>query len=867
MDIHPPKIGLSFLRWFCQEELLDAIEGDITELYFRRRKKMKKWKADFLFLWNIFTFFQPFAFKKGNKGQLNSKDMFFHYLKISLRDIRSLKVFSIINLLGLSIGITASIIIGLHAISILTFDRIHENRDNIYLSYKERITPDGTQATYDTWIPMADRLKSTYPSIEKAAMLGTEGVTIIKGEEFIPSELSYTVQDLFDIFTFKFVERKKDDFFPNPSSILLSNSEARRLFGNQSAIGREVQLYLNQDDTTVRYTVSGVYADLPANSSIQPDMLVDISSFSWYDSYKNNWGTSWLSTWIKTDGSVSETELESQFPSLVESIWDKKVRENTQFKLLPLTDNYDTRLGDMDDAWILFFIALGILIIAGINYMNLSTASGSTRKREIGLRKVLGARGTQVSVQFFVESFTYTFISVISALILCYLFIPFVNDYFELELSFSSIFTLEGLGSILVILILFTLFSGSYPAIYLAQFKGVEHSVNRFRGLRDGWVRNGLMLIQFAFAILLITSALLIRNQLVFLTEKNMGFNENKLIFINASSRAFVDREAGAQRLAAYKNTIKSYSFVESVSSSRHVPTNWTGSHTFVRPQGWTGDPLRMRFTMVDGGFFSTFEIPVKKGRDFLTDESGDQRESVILNEAAYKAFGFDTVDIPVIIIGSGQYNVVGTVEDFHYETLRNEVAPTLHFHRTAENPAHRYISVRLKEGASLNDALIKMGDEWNKLGAIEPFDYQFADAAVAEMYQEEQRFLGLVSLFTVISISIALMGLYGLTIFLIDRKKKEISIRKVIGATIPQIISLVYREYTVWVLIAIVLGGTLSVYFYRNWVTDFYYQLPVSSFIVLFSVLLVVAMVAVTAGFHALKAATSNPVRYLREE
>ena len=771
-----------------------------------------------------------------------------------------------INLLGLSVGITASILIGLHSISILTFDSVHKKRDRIFLSYKERVTPDGTQATYDTWVPMADRLKSTYPSIKKAAMISSFGVTLVKGEEYLPSSISYTNEDLFDIFSFEFSEGGDGTFFPNPSTLLIAESEAKRIFGEESALGKEVEVYLNQMDTTIRYTVNGVFKDFPGNSSLQPEMIVSISSFNWYEDFENNWDRSWLLTWILTDGNTSKETLESQFPELVERIWNKKTRENTHFKLLPLSENYDTRIGDIQDAWLLFFIALGILAIAGINYMNLSTASSSTRRKEIGLRKIMGAPKSQISTQFFAESFLYTTLSVMIGLLLTYLLIPFVNNYFDLELSFNSLGSPGGIGGILLLLIVFTLFSGSYPAIYLAQFRGVEHAVSRVRGIRDGWIRNVLMLVQFAFAILLISTALLIRNHIVTITDKDMGFSEDQLVFIEASPRDFANREVGAQRLSTFKNNLGSLPFVKSASSSRHVPTDWSGAHTFVRPQGWTGDPLRMRFTFMDADFFETFEIPFAQGRSFYEDEAGEEMGSVILNEAAYRAFGFDTVDIPVIAIGSDQINVIGVVEDFHFESFRNEVAPTLHFHRTEDNPVHRYITVRL-EGNSINEALVALGEEWEKMGAIEPFRYRFADEAVAELYESERQFLSLVTLFTVISILISVMGLYGLTVFLINRKKKEISIRKVIGASVSQIINLVYREYVLWVVVAILIGTSLSIFFYRSWVEAFFYQTPISSVLIFLSVLIVVGLIAFTAGYHALRAAHSNPVKYLREE
>ncbi len=788
-----------------------------------------------------------------------------NYIKLAIRNIQNHTSYSFINLSGLSIGLAAAIIISLYAINILSYNKNHADKDRIFLAYKERVTPTGVQPTYDTWIPMADRLKSTYTQVEEAAMTNFSSCMVIKDKEYLEEDILYSEESLFDIFTFKF-RNQADNYFQGQNSVVISESIAAKYFAKENAIGQELEIFLRQEDTTMRFTVSGVFEDQPENSFFRVPIIIQIEAIPGFDEYTNNWGSSFLETWVKLDKKENRAILEAQFPELVESIWDSEVASRTNFKLLPMQDLYDTLVGDSNDAWIMIYIALGIMIIASINFMNLATARSSYRSREIGLRKVLGAIIPQIRTQFLVEAVLYTFIALVAGLIIVFFTIPYINTLFGLSLDFNDLISFQGLIALLAIAILIGIVSGSYPAFYLSTISIMQ--VLRKTGITGGAksFRNALIVIQFGLAVLLICGALLIRNQLMFMYERDMGFEGDQLLFINASPSDFTDTEIGATRINSFKKNIANYPFVERVTASRHIPTEWSRSFTFVRTPGWSGDPLRMRYTYVDANFFDTYGIELVQGRNFLPDLEGHQRESVILNQAAFEALNLDTAVNPALAFGERRISVVGVAKDFNFETLRNEIEPTLHFHRTADHPVHNHLTVKIQEGTGVS-FLTTLEDEWNSLDAINPFRYAFADQSIQSMYETETQFLGLMSFFTAISIIIACLGLYGLTVFVIEKKRKEISIRKVVGADIKEITQLIIMDFAPWVGLAIVIGGIASVLFFNSWVESFFYQAPIDYSIFILSAVLVILLVGVTVSFHTVNAALANPVKYLREE
>ncbi|MEQ8469959.1 MAG: FtsX-like permease family protein [Marinoscillum sp.] len=861
----PPNWPDKLLSRFCRPELADEILGDLHEAFHWRVDTIGVKSARRKFIWECLKSIKPSNLRSFHHLSLNTM-IIRNYLKIAFRNLLKRKSFSFINIFGLATGVAAFILIFLYAIQILTFDDFHEKKDSIFLVYKERITPDGTQPTYDTWVPMKDRLLSEYPDIQSGARVYSTEARVIKNNQYIEENILYTDESFFDVFSFRLKFGNSDQPFQDKSSIVLLPEIALKYFGKENAIGEEMELFIPDEDTTLRFYVSGILAEYPTNTSLQPNMVIQMEGLPFYPRYASRWDNSFIETYVLLDDPNSAQSLELAFPNLVESIWGAEVMDNTNFKLLPYTAYYDNFVGSKKDARTLVFIGLGILLIAIINFMNLSTAQASQRSKEIGLRKVLGAFKGQLRSQFMTEAMVVSLLSALFGVGLVLLGTPYFNEFFGVTISLLQYPITQVLVFIFMLTLLLGFLSGSYPALYLSSVKVLDVLRQKFSFGKSVGLRNALVIVQFAIAVFLISSTLLIRNQIYYMADKDMGFDPGETLIINASAGDFLDRDQGIVKLNTFKNELKSKSYMKAVTMSRSVPTFWTRSFMFVRPDGWTGDPLRMRFTYLDAHFFDTYDIEIKYGNHFLPDSEGDQRNSVILNEAAMKAFEFTPENNNVIKIGETSINVVGVVEDFNFESLQNEVAPTLMFHRTAEHAVHRYITCKM-EMTGLSSKMEEIEAMWKNLGATKSIDYTFMNDRIDRLYESEQRYMALITLFSIISIIIACLGLYGLTLFIIEKRQKEISIRKVLGAEVKGLISLIFKDFAKWVIAAFAIGIPVVIYFISGWLENYHYRIDISWITFAMTLITIIVLVTITVGYQSLRAANSNPVKYLKDE
>ncbi len=861
----PPVWADRLLNYFCRPDYADEILGDLHEAFYWRLKEKGAVKAKARFTWEVIKSLRPKNLKSFYHLSLNTM-IFRNYIKIALRTLLKRRSTSFINIFGLSIGTVAFVLIFLYAYQIISFDDHHQNKERIFLAYKERITPDGTQATYDTWVPMKDRFLSDYSQVKAATRIYETSSRVIKNNQYIDEDVMYTDESFFDVFSFPLLHGNDRNIFGNKQSVAISAEMAVKYFQKENAIGEVMEIFLPEEDTTLLFQVSAVLDKYPTNNSYQPNLIVSMEGLPFYPEYASSWSSSFLETFVLLDQKGSAADLEASFPDLVESIWGLEVRDNTNLKLLPFGEYYDTFLGSKEDAYTLLFIGFGILLIAAINFMNLSTAQASQRMKEIGLRKVLGAIRGQLRTQFITEAFVTSLMAIMLGLVLVYFIIPYFNDFFEVSISFSVFSPIEVFTFFIVLAIAMGILSGSYPAVYLSSMKSIDALQQKMGFGGSVNFRNVLVVLQFSIALFLITSAIMIRNQISYMTNKNMGFDTESTITFVASAGSFTDREQGIVRLNTFKEELRNKSYINEVAMSRVVPTNWTRSFTFVRPDGWNGDPLRMRYTYVDANFFNTYGINLKYGNHFLSDSEGNQRESVILNEAAMRAFEFDPSEPNVIKIGERRLNVVGIVEDFNFESLQIEIAPTLIFHRTGDHPVHRFISCRMNM-SNLPEKLEEIERMWNQLGSTNEFTYYFLSDQIQTLYEAEKRYLGLVTMFSALAIVVACLGLYGLTLFIIEKRRKEISIRKVLGAEISGILRLIFQDFTKWVIISFVLSVPFVLFFMTDWLEGYHYRIPISWITFAVTLALVFFLVLLTVGYQSLRAASTNPVNHLKDE
>lgn len=783
------------------------------------------------------------------------------YLTIAIRSLLKRKVNSFINIFGLALGIAAAIVIVLFARYELTYDQHHKNSANTYIVYKERITPNGIQPTYDTWVPLMNKLQAEYPEVDLGTRLYPTGLSLEVGNQRFEERCYYVDPSYFEVFDFPLELGNNQQPFEQKNSVVISKEMATKFFGNTNPIGQEITVNFNQI-----YTVSGVLQDYPQNGFIGEQILLPIESDPQYEEMKDSWRGSFLFTCITLSENADQADLAAKFPELVTNIWDEEMASRTNFKLLPLHEAYDTFVGDSRDSYILLYIALGIILIAATNFMNLSTARSMDRAREIGMRKVLGAAKSQVATQFMCEAIIISFLALVLGLLLANVALPYINSMYDMELFIPYLSEPLVIPALLLFGLFLGLLSGSYPSFFLANFRILESLNNTFNKKLSGLrIRNVLVVFQFTISILLIVGTLTIARQINFIKSADMAFNKENLVVIPVAERDFEDREEARLKLATFRDELSKHTTVRSLTSSRHVPGRWSGSNLFVRPEAWEGDPMRMRYTFMDANFFNSYEIELKDGPGFLPDSEGDQRQSVVVNEAAMKAFGWTDIQDKNLVIGNNKIQVVGLIRDFNYETLRSEIDPILHFHRTPSNGAHRYLTLRVAED-DLPETLSFLESKWKILDPSRSFDYFMVAEDFRELYANEDRMLAMVKIFAFLSIFISCLGLFGLLSFNLDKRMKEIGIRKVLGASTANLAVLITNEFTKLIMIAFLIAIPIAYYAMNGWLSDFAYHISVGWQVFVLALVLTVGLAFLTISFKTIKAANANPVDSIYE-
>jgi putative ABC transport system permease protein len=797
------------------------------------------------------------------------RPMLKNYFTIAIRNLWKQKGYSFINVAGLSIGIAAAILISLYASNELTYESFHKNADDLYLVYKERITPAGSQDTYDTWVPLKNELEETYPNVIRAARTFTGNVWVEAGGKHFQETVVYTDAELFEMFTFPLIKGNNERPFPSLQSIVISQDIAHKYFGNEDPIDRVLRLAYARD-----YVVSGVLEKIPQNSSIQIDMAVQLESASAYENVKDNWSTSFLNTYIQLREENAASELVAQFPAFIAKIWNEEVASRTNFKLLPVTEMYN-RFNDSDKyAYILLGIAFAIMVIACINFMNMATARSLERAREVGMRKALGGQRSQLVIQFLGESVLVSVIALLAGIAMTETLLPAFNNLYSLELSLTTFNNAGMLAGLIGLGVFIGMAAGSYPALYLSKFSASEVLRGQISNKPGGLnLRRVLVSTQFAVTIVIIIGTLIMYKQVQFMKHADLGLQKENVIAIERNARDFENSEDATIRLRSYKEEILKHRNVIAVASSGMLPGDQFSfdSFTFVRPEGLTSEsPLRMRFTLMDSHFFDLFEIVFLEGRNFLPDSESDRNESVVINRAARDDFGWESaVGKPIRLGSDGSQvrTVIGVVENYHYQSLENEVAPVLHFYRPSEHSAHNFISVKVAPG-QLNTTLQDLEASWNEIvAAAMPINYSFVDERFDRLYRTQDRLITVTGAFSVFAILIASLGLLALSSLMITQRTKEIGIRKVLGATVTNILTLLSKDFLKLVVIGFVIAIPIAWYAMNRWLEDFAYRIEIGPDVFVLAGLAALLIALITVTMQAIRAAVANPVEALRYE
>ena len=811
----------------------------------------------------------------------------------AFRSFWKTKTISSINVLGLSLGVALCIIISLFLVNELSYDRHFAHSDRIYRVTSEIIF--GGKHMNMTYVPapMADALPSEFPEVEAAVHFRQRGSFLVKkGEEdnIKEHDVVYAGKDFFKVFDLPVLEGQAETALQEPNTMAISKAMAVKYFPGEEAVGKILRL-----DNRTDFKVTAVYEDLAANSHFHFDLILAAAGLEEAQS------PFWLSNNFQTylllregadpkalDGKLKHLTRTHVAPALAQVLGSDFTLENFQatgnkieYALQPLLDIHllSELEGEFDPnfniSYIYMFssVAVFILLLACINFMNLSTARSSTRAKEVGVRKALGSGKANLRWQFLTETFLLSAMSFVVAVFIASLLLPFFNDLSgrSLAVPFASVWFY---GSLLVGAMIVGLLAGVYPSFFLSAFEPIKVlKGNLSGGLGSGTVRSSLVVFQFAVSIILIIATVAVYSQLSYIQEKDLGFNKEQVIMVE-------DIYTLGAQAQSFKDAIVQNSLVEKGTFSGYLPVSGTWRNdnpwwsegkdpkqqeNLVSLQNWT----------VDFDYISTLGMKIIEGRDFSVDFPSDSN-AVILNETAVHNFGFEGNPLGQRIAtfdgnptdGFDQNKlefktVVGIVGNFHFESLKENIGPVMMF---PSNRPQGLASFRFS-AANTKNVVDLVESKWKEIAPGQPFNYSFLDEKFGEMYKAETRVGKVFAAFTVFAIFIACLGLFALTAFTAEQRKKEIGIRKALGASVTGIVYLLSSEFTKLVLIAFVLAVPLAWYGMSQWLNDYQYRIDLGWEIFGFSALAVLLVAWIVMGFQSIRAATSNPVDSLRSE
>jgi putative ABC transport system permease protein len=789
-------------------------------------------------------------------------------LKIAIRSLLRHKAFSFINILGLAVGISACFLIYLYVTFETSFDKFHTKADRIYRVVADVVTPTETIKSSYITTPVAPNLKRDFPEIEDAVRIAPDEFLVKKGNvKFQEKKTVLADSTLFNVFDFPLIAGNKKTALIEPMSVVISQTTAKKYFGNTDPMGQEIQI----TGDAFNAKITGVMKDIPKNSQIEADLIVSKSSTAKMGGYgmsDSEWTNHTNYTYILVKPNTNVKALAAKFPAFQEfhnGADAKKFQMQDYLSLEPLRDVYLKSkregfvTGSISNVYIFSAIAIFILLIACINFINLTTARSSERAKEVGIRKVVGALRFQLARQFISESIIICLIAFALSLVLSAIILPLFNELAGKEISDSIFNNPLQVAGLFVISVIIGLVAGIYPSLVLSSFKPVSILKGRFStGSKGLLLRKSLVVFQFTISIILITGTIIVYRQLNYMRSQSLGFNKEQTVVIKTNYDKNKD---------VFKQSLSSIPGVLSTTISSHVPGGGSNSaYSSVENKRGEMQKSNIDLYFVDFDYVKQYDLKLAAGRTFSKDFPTDSTQAMVINEAASRMLGYST---PQEAIGrkfdqwgrKGQ--IIGVLKDFHYKSLQSNIPPLV---MRFEPWGLGTISVKVA-AANLPATLKAIGDKWAQVIPNRPFEYNFLDEFYDRQYRAEDHFGNLFFNFAILAIFISCLGLLGLSSYSTMQRTKEIGIRKVLGANVAGIVNLLSIEFIKLVIIALVIAIPIAWFSMNKWLADFAYQTSISWWIFALAGGLSVLIAFSTISYQAIKAAMANPVKSLRTE
>jgi putative ABC transport system permease protein len=794
--------------------------------------------------------------------------MFKNYFKIAFRNLWKNKVFSFINIMGLTVGMTACFLIFLYVKFELSYDSFNSKADRTYRVVSDIKTPtEVLHASGPAWA-VAPNAKDEFPEVESFVRIATDdNVLIKKGDiKFQETKAAWADSALFKVFDFKLLKGNPNTALKEPFSVVFSETAAKKYFGKTDPMGQT--LLITGDKLPAK--VTGIMKDIPENSQIKADLFLSMTTITqkFNQSLDSQWGNYGASAYLLLKPGTNAKALEKKFPAFLERRDGAEMKKMQMYPTLflePLKDVYlystrdDSKTGHITNVYIFSIVAIFILLIACFNFIDLTTARSSERAKEVGIRKVVGAGRKQLAGQFLGESVVLCLIAFVLTFFLSWLLLPLFNQLAGKTISSSIFDHWDYLGLLFFASIGIGLLAGIYPALVLSSFKPVIVLKGRFStGTRGIILRKGLVIAQFTISIALIIATIVVYNQMNFMQNQDLGFSKDQMMVIDTN---------GDPAKNTFEQSVKDLPNVKSVAMSGSVPGGGNpGAYSEIENKHGDMQIANLDLYFVGFNFINQFKIKMVAGRGFSKEFGTDTTQAMVLNEAAVKLFGYTS---PEQAIGKRfkqwgrEGKIIGVMKDFHFRSLQEEIKP---LSMRIEPGGCNLVSIKVAT-TNLPKTIAAVEKKWKTLIPDRPFNYYFLDEFFNRQYRSEVRFGHLFLNFAILAIFISCLGLLGLASYSTIQRTKEIGIRKVMGASVSNIVNLLSIDFLKLVFISFVIAAPLAWYFMHQWLKDFAYRININWWIFLAAGVTAVLVALFTISFQAIKAAIANPVKSLRSE
>lgn len=866
----PPSVFLNFFRWYCHPRLVDHIEGDLIEVYRRRLTKMSKRKADIKFMVDVILLLRPGIIRPPQSAQnINRYGMYRNYLTVTFRVLNRELLYSLVNVSGLAVGFSCCLLIYLFISDELSYDRFHHDGARIY-----RI--GGAYMRQGQWEPYAtnawkaaELIKNNYSEVEAITRIMPDNNTLFEygDKRILENRLAWVDDNFLQVFNFPLTQGNPTGALKGSNRVVISESMAAKYFGSNDPMG----LIFKLSDYPIELQVSGVMKDMPSNSHFHFDFLISgetlrqVAPKGLFNDL--DWDSQYLYARLHHD--ADPARMDATFPEFVDRNMDVWTSATFRLFLQPLEaihlrSNVGREIeanGNMTRVYTFTIIAVFILLIACVNYMNLTTARGLRRAKEVGMRKVLGARRPDLLGQFLMESFIMTTMAVLLAVSFCLLLLPSFNAFAGKSIQRDILFRPDIMSGLLVFMLAVAVLSGFYPAMMLSSFKPLNSmKMGSGSGGRVGLVfRKGLVLLQFVISIGLIAASAIVFKQWNFMKNKELGINEDMVVSVPLQT---MDR----RKADLFANEMLANPLIRKTGFSNFRMPGWIGNSTGYTAQDVDADRevnKSMKIIRIDCGFLPTIEAQVVRGRNFAREFGADSVSSVILNETALEQLGWNDAIGKWIQFDDVKHTVVGVVKDFHFESLHRKIPPTIFVFQPR---AFSWLYLKIDKD-NIPAALEHVKKVYGRYVSTRDFTYTFLDQDIEQQYVAEEKFTEVFTVFTGLAIAVACLGTFGLISFSAERKAKEIGIRKVLGASVGDVSFMLMREFVLLLLIASLIAWPVTYYFLNHWIEGFTYRTPIGAMPFIAATLAGAFVVVMTTAFRAVKAALANPVESLKDE